>query len=57
MVLVRCSGVVPVDLSKGVQGWRQDESGTGEGFLQFVKLELHYPYTRIKNIVFQRKLK
>ena len=36
-----CSGVGPVHLSKRVieMGWKQDESGTGEGVLTLVKLE------------------
>ena len=41
LLLDGCSGVGPVDLSKKVveMGWKQDESGTGEGVLTLVKLE------------------
>ena len=41
VVLDGCSGVGPVDLSKRVieMGWKQDESGTGEGVVTLVKLD------------------
>ena len=41
VLLDRCLGVGPVDLSKRVieMGWKQDESDTGEGTLTLVKLE------------------
>ena len=41
VVLDGCSGVGPVHLSKRVieMGWKQDESGTGEGVVTLVKLE------------------
>ena len=39
VLLDGCSGVRPLDLSKRVMGWKQDESGTGEIVLILVKLE------------------
>ena len=62
VVLDGCSGVGPVNLSKRVieMGWKQDESGTGEGVVTLVKLDKNSNTTSYQaiscNILFGRKI-